>query len=61
MPDATGGLCPACLLRQSLAALESPEPEGGAADMADAVIAAGLAWTRTPPEAELRALAGMLG
>ena len=41
-PDAVGGLCPACLLRQSLAALEAPEPEPGAADAA-ALEAAGFA------------------
>jgi len=34
LPDAAGGLCPTCLLRQSLTALEAPEPERGEVEAA---------------------------
>lgn len=44
-PDAAGGLCPACLLRQSLAAFAAPEPEREAVDAA-ALEAAGFATPR---------------
>lgn len=44
------------LLMETLEGL-APEPEGGAIDMAAALIAAALAWSRQVPEAELRALA----
>ncbi|MRR52435.1 MAG: hypothetical protein EG825_16270, partial [Rhodocyclaceae bacterium] len=33
-PEAAGGLCPACLLRQSLVALETPEPDHEGVDAA---------------------------
>ncbi len=48
------------LLMDTLESL-APAPEGGPADLADAMIAAALAWGRTAPEAELTALAAMIG
>ncbi len=45
-PKAIGGLCPVCLLRQSLAVFESPEPEPRAADVA-ALEAAGFTPLRS--------------
>ena len=48
------------LLMEALEGL-APSPEGAPADLADAMIAAALAWSRNAPEAELRQLAGMIG
>jgi uncharacterized protein (TIGR02444 family) len=48
------------LLMETLEAL-APEPEGGAQDLADALIAAAAAWGRNAPEGELKALAEMIG
>jgi uncharacterized protein (TIGR02444 family) len=48
------------LLMETLEAL-APEPETGAGDIAAALIAAALAWSRNVPEAELTDLAGRLG
>lgn len=48
------------LLMETLESL-APEGEGGAADPAGSLVAASLAWSRTVPEAELRALAARIG
>jgi uncharacterized protein (TIGR02444 family) len=47
------------LLMETLEAL-APEPEGGAQDLADSLVAASMAWGRTVPDAELRSLAVLL-
>ena len=47
------------LLMDTLEGL-APQPESGAGDIAEALIAAALAWSRQVPEAELRALSGRL-
>ena len=48
------------LLMETLESL-APEPEGGALDLADSLIAASLAWSRNAPQAELRSLATLIG
>ena len=48
------------LLMETLESL-TPEPKGGAADLADSMIAASMAWGRKAPEAELRELAALIG
>ena len=48
------------LLMETLESL-APEPEGRVGDMAGAMIAASLAWSRNVPQAELTDLAGRLG
>ena len=48
------------LLMETLEAL-APEPESGSQDIAGSLVAAGLAWGRQTPEAELRALAALIG
>lgn len=47
------------LLMETLEAL-APEPEGRAQDIAGGLVAAGRAWGRQAPEAELKELAGRL-
>lgn len=51
LPGAAGGLCPACLLRQSLAAMETPEPEHAGVDAA-ALEEAGFALPKPLPPLE---------
>ena len=48
------------LLMETLEGL-APEPDAGALDLADALVAASVAWSRTVPEAELRELATRIG
>ncbi|HEY5409766.1 MAG TPA: TIGR02444 family protein [Caulobacteraceae bacterium] len=48
------------LLMETLESL-APDPDAGASALADALVAASLAWSRTLPEAELRELAARLG
>jgi uncharacterized protein (TIGR02444 family) len=48
------------LLMETLETL-APAPEGGAGDLADALVEAALAWSREVPQAELRELAGRIG
>ena len=48
------------LLMETLEAL-APQPEGARPGLADSLVAAALAWSRQVPEAELRALAGLIG
>ena len=47
------------LLMETLESL-APEPETPPGDIADAITAAALAWSRKAPEAELRALAALI-
>ena len=48
------------LLMETLEAL-APQPDGGAQDIAGGLLAAAQAWSRQAPEAELRALASLIG